>query len=63
MHQTTKMSPQVEDAAIKAVYALQYNTGRAAKFVMAEVPNTPEEMAVKAIGIVVRAPKKVKKAT
>lgn len=58
---TTKLSTQVEDAAIKAVYALQYNTNRAARFVMGEVPNTSQEIAVAAIHTVVRSPKKVKK--
>ena len=58
---TATVSTQVEDAAIKAVYGLQYNTTRAARFVMGEVPNTPQELAVAAINTVARAPKKVKK--
>lgn len=61
MKQSIKMSAQVEDAAIKAVYGLQYNTTRGARFVMSEVPNTPQEIAVAAINTVARAPKKIKK--
>jgi hypothetical protein len=60
MKQTIKLSTQVEDAAIRAVYALQYNTVRAARFVMSEVPNTPQETAMSAINVVARAPKKIK---
>ena len=55
------LSTQVEDAAIKAVYALQYNTTRAARFVMSEVPGTSQEVAVASIHTVARAPKRAKK--
>lgn len=61
MKQATSLSIQVEEAAIKAVYSLQYNTTRAARFVMSEVPNTSQELAVKSINTVARSPKKVKK--
>ena len=57
----TQMNQNIENAAIKAVYGLQYNTTRAARFVMSEVPNTSQEAAVKAINTVARAPKKSKK--
>lgn len=61
MKQVITLSNQVEDAAIKAVYALQYNTTRAARFVMAAVPNTSQELAITAIHTVARAPKRAKK--
>jgi hypothetical protein len=51
----------VEDAAIKAVYDLQYNSSRAARFVMGEVPKTSYEMAINTINRVVRPTPKAKK--
>jgi len=60
MSQTTQTT-QVEDAAIKAVYALQYNTNRAARFVVGEVPSISYEAAVETINRIVRQTKKSKK--
>lgn len=54
-------STQIEDAAIKAIYGLQYNTNRAARFVISEVPNTTIEVAIQTVNRVVRPTKRSKK--
>jgi len=60
--QAVVLSAAVEEAAIRAVYTLQYNTEAAANFVKNEVPATSYEMAIQAINKVVRPSKKFKKA-
>jgi len=54
------LSQEVENAAIKAIYQLQYNTATAANFVKSEVPATTYEMAIEAINKVVRPSKKIR---
>lgn len=56
--QAVVLSADVEAAAIRAVYTLQYNTEAAANFVKSEVPATTYEMAIQAINKVVRPSKK-----
>jgi hypothetical protein len=44
----------VEEAAYRAIYALQYSTNKAVLFVQAEVPSTPYDMALDVINRIVR---------
>ena len=61
MKQNITLSTQIENSAIKAVYELQYNLTRASRFVMSEVPNTSQELAILAINLVSRVSKEIKK--
>lgn len=57
----TVINSAVEEAAIRAVYELQYNTQKAARFIVNEVPSTSMEFAVSVVNSVVRGtPKKTK---
>ena len=56
--QATVLKSEVESAAIKAVYQLQYNSAKAASFVVGECPAASYEMALEAINRVVRVQKR-----
>jgi hypothetical protein len=60
--QAVVLNEAVTVAATKAVYELQYNTQKAASYVIAEVPAASYEMALEAIKQVVKTsvPYKVK---
>ena len=58
--QAVALKSEVEGAACKAVYILQYNTAKAASFVVGECPSASYEMAIEAINKVVRVQKKRK---
>jgi hypothetical protein len=60
--QAVALKSEVEVAATKAVYQLQYNTQKATSFVVAEVPAASYEMALEAIKRVVKTEKPFKKA-
>ena len=55
--QAVTLKSEVESAAIKAVYQLQYNTAKAASFVVSECRASSYEMALEAINRVVRVQK------
>lgn len=61
MSQATAIKTQVEAAAIRAVYELQYNTNKAARFVVGEVPTASFELALETINGVVRKTPTAKK--
>ena len=50
----------VEEAALRAVFVLQYNTAAAVNFIRGEVPTTSYDLAVAAINAVARPSKKYK---
>lgn len=58
--QAVVISKQVEEAALRAVFVLQYNTAAAVNFVRGEVPQTSYDLAVAAINKVARPAKKYK---
>lgn len=60
--QATALNNQVEEVAIRAVYQLQYNTNKAARFVVGEVPAASFELALETINRVVRTSPQAKKA-
>jgi hypothetical protein len=53
-HATLPDFNAVEEAAYRAVYALQYNTNKAVLFVQSEVPTTPYDLALDVINRIVR---------
>jgi hypothetical protein len=55
--QAVTLKAEVESAAIKAVYQLQYNTAKAASYIVGELPAASEVMAREAIAKVVRVQK------
>ena len=59
-NQAVVLSAAVENAAIQAVFAHQYNTTAAVRFIRSEVPTTSYDLAVQAINKVARPSKKVK---
>ena len=56
--QAVALKSEVEVAACKAVYQLQYNSAKAASFVVGECPAASYEMALEAINRVVRVQKR-----